>query len=106
MPVSRRVLQDQRDVLARLDDISNLWVAYHNSGKYPDEYGREFFHAVGHVLKGTTLQDLKLFHVEACSIEEVVSHARTFDAALRAVDPTLAKRKKYAKPAIKLRKKK
>lgn len=80
--ISSRVLNVQREILARYDCISNLWVAYHNGDKFPDDIGREFFHAVGKILQGHSLDKLMLFHVDPKKIKQVVSHAALFDRAV------------------------
>jgi len=76
-----RVLNVQRDLLARFDRISNLWVAYHNSGKYPDDFGREFYHAVGKLLQGQPLDKVELYHISN-KIPTIVSNAEVFEKAV------------------------
>jgi hypothetical protein len=50
-----RVQKVQRDIVNRYDRIVNLWISFHNSGKYVDEFSREFYHAVGRILQGAQL---------------------------------------------------
>lgn len=69
-----RVEKVQREIIQRYDHISNLYVAYMNSGKYSDEFGREFFHAVGEILQGKPVRQLTLFHLSTETIEEIVNH--------------------------------
>ena len=52
--------------------ISNLFMAYHNSGKSSEVFGREFYHAVGDILNGTPLHRLEVFHVDPKKIPEVL----------------------------------
>lgn len=68
-----RVLKVQLEVLGRLDEVTNLWIAYHNSGKFPDEFGREFFHAIGKILQGSKVADLKLSHIPTERVSPVVA---------------------------------
>lgn len=63
-----RLLHELADRCRR---ISNLYIAYHNSGKSADEFGREFFVAVGEILNGTSMEQLELYHVRA--VEEVLT---------------------------------
>ena len=65
----------QRELIERYSRISNLYIAYVNSGKFPDEFGREFFHAVGDILQGTSVDQLTLFHVESSSVAPVVDYS-------------------------------
>lgn len=51
--------------------ISSLFMAYYNSGKSSDVFGREFFHAVGDILNGTPLHRLEIFHIDPKKIPEV-----------------------------------
>lgn len=69
-----RVEKIQREIIERYDNISNLYVAYMNCGKHSDEFGREFFHAVGEVLQGTSVRSLTLYHLDAQTIEGIVDH--------------------------------
>ena len=57
----------------KLESISNLWIAYHGSGKYPDDFGREFFYAVGAILHGREVAQLELCHVNPAAIAQVVT---------------------------------
>lgn len=68
--------------------ISNLFMAYHNSGKSSDIFGREFFHAVGDILNGTPLHRLEIFHIDAKKIPEVLP-------AMTASGPTTTKRSRH-----------
>ena len=81
MVLSSRVLNVQRELLARFDRISNLWMAYHNSGKYPDDFGREFYHAVGKLLQGHPLERIELYHLTS-KIPSIVAYAKTFEKEL------------------------
>lgn len=106
--LSSRVLNVQRELLARFDRISNLWVAYHNCGKYPDDFGREFYHAVGKILQGYSLDKIELFHigepdpkkvtkgtkfVDASKVLQVVSYEEVFDRALNGKNKTMTEEK-------------
>lgn len=63
-----------REILAeKCRRISSLWVAYYNSGKSSDVFGREFYHAVGDVLNGTPLSKLELFHIDPKKIADILS---------------------------------
>jgi hypothetical protein len=65
----------QREIIERYDNISNLYVAYMNCGKHSDEFGREFFHAVGEILQGTPVRSLTLYHLDAPTVAGIVNHA-------------------------------
>jgi len=55
---------DKNSVLAaRCQAILNLHIAYTNSGKFPDEFGREFFIAVGEILSGVPLEQIEVYHI-------------------------------------------
>jgi hypothetical protein len=54
-PQVPRVQKVQREIIDRYDRIVNLWISFHNSGKYVDEFSREFYHAVGRILQGAQL---------------------------------------------------
>ena len=71
-----RVAQVQKEVLAKFKRVSNLWVAYFNSGAAPEEFGREFWHAVGDILQGKPINALELFHIDPNSVEDVIMHGR------------------------------
>lgn len=43
--------------------ITNLYIAYVNTGKCPSTFGREFFYAVGEILSGTDPGELEVFHI-------------------------------------------
>lgn len=64
----------QREIVERYDNISNLYVAYMNCGRFSDEFGREFFHAVGEVLQGKSIKQLTLFHLDSKTVDEIVNH--------------------------------
>ena len=64
------------EVADKLDAISNLWIAYHGCGKFPDDFGREFFHAVGKVLQGHAVGELSLYHIDPSRVVCLVSHNR------------------------------
>lgn len=72
--MASRVEKIKGEIAQRYDNIVNLYVAYMNSGKYPDMFGREFFHAVGDILQGTPVKQLVLFHLEANEVEQIVNH--------------------------------
>lgn len=72
--MARRMEKVQREIVQRYDHISNLYVAYMNSGKFPDEFGREFFHAVGEIIQGVPIKQLTLFHLDSTAVEEIVDH--------------------------------
>jgi len=74
--MSGRVLRAQRDVIARFRRIANLYVAYTNSDRSPEEFGREFVVAVGEIMEGKTIDQLELFHIDVSEIEDVVAHGR------------------------------
>lgn len=93
MVLSSRVLSVQRELLARFDRISNLWVAYHNSGKYPDDFGREFYHAVGKLLQGHPLDKIELYHISN-KIPAVVSYAEVFEREVIGKNDTMTEQKK------------
>lgn len=50
-----RVQKVQQEIVTRYDRVANLWISFHNSGKYVDEFAREFYHAVGRILQGVQL---------------------------------------------------
>lgn len=72
--MARRMEKVQREIVQRYDHISNLYVAYMNSGKFPDEFGREFFHAVGEIIQGVPVKQLTLFHLDPTAVEDIVDH--------------------------------
>jgi hypothetical protein len=72
--MGRRMEKIQRELIERYDNISNLYVAYMNSGKFPDEFGREFFHAVGDIIQGVPVKQLTLFHLDSTAVEGIVDH--------------------------------
>ena len=63
----------EANLAERCRRISNLYIAYHNSGTSSDIFGREFFHAVGDILNGTPLHRLEVFHIDPKRISEVLS---------------------------------
>jgi hypothetical protein len=67
-----RVSKVKDELVTRYHRIANLYIAYTNSGSFADEFGREFFHAVGDVLNGTPVEALTLHHIDAAAFEEVV----------------------------------
>ncbi len=106
--LSSRVLNVQRDVLARFDRISNLWVAYHNSGKFPDDFGREFYHAVGKLLQGHPVDKIELYHISPAEVPKVVSYAEVFEREVIGKQKTMTEKKGTAecqKPKRRLRQK-
>jgi len=72
-----RVQKVQQEIVARYNRVTNLYIAYMNSGELPDVIGREFFHAVGDVLQGKPVEQLELYHIDASSVESVVRHPAT-----------------------------
>lgn len=66
----------KREILRRYAYISNLYIAYVNRGKDPEEVGREFFLAVGDILNGTPLDRLTLYHVDPEIITDVAQHLK------------------------------
>lgn len=72
--MARRMERIQREIVQRYDHISNLYVAYMNSGRFPDEFGREFFHAVGEIIQGVPVKQLTLFHLDSAAVEDIVNH--------------------------------
>jgi hypothetical protein len=68
-----KVLLQQADLAERCRRVINLYIAYHNSGECADVFGREFYHAVGDILNGTSLKNLEVFHINPKSISEVVA---------------------------------
>jgi hypothetical protein len=89
-----KVLQQQADLAERCRRVINLYIAYHNSGECADVFGREFYHAVGDILNGTSLKNLEVFHINPKNISEVV--ARQTTQAPQA-PPILKKRKGHFK---------
>jgi hypothetical protein len=89
LQVPKRLLRAQRDILTRYDRISNLWVAYHNSGKYPDDFGREFYYAIGKLLQGAPVSDLPLHHLDPEEVEPIVEHTKQFERALSGANGTM-----------------
>jgi len=65
-----RVQKVQKEIISRYDNIVNLWVSFHNSGKYVDEFAREFYHAVGRILQGVKLSPEEL----TIELHEVVNN--------------------------------
>lgn len=65
----------QKLLALRCRDIANLYIAYTNSGKFPDEFGREFYHAVGDILNGVPINRLELHHITG-PIDDVVGERR------------------------------
>jgi hypothetical protein len=84
-------MREHHDALQRFDDITNLWMAYHNGPGFPDEYGREFFHAAGRILSGTPARKQSLHYLDTADIEEVVRHAKVFERDVKTI--TAEKRK-------------
>ena len=72
--MAQRVEKLQKEIVGRYDRISNLYIAYVNSGKFSDEFGREFFHAVGDILQGVSHKNLTLYHLGNTPIPDVVDH--------------------------------
>jgi len=70
--MSGRVGKVQRELVTRYNRIANLYIAYTNSGAFADEFGREFFHAVGDILNGTPIDKLTLHHIDPSAFEEIV----------------------------------
>jgi hypothetical protein len=70
-----RVQKVQREIITRYDRVANLWISFHNSGKYVDEFAREFYHAVGRILQGIQLapEDLTI------ELHEVVNNQAFID---------------------------
>jgi len=64
----------QQEIIERYDRISNLYVAYINSGKFSDVFGREFFHAVGDILQGVSNKNLMLYHLAGTPLTDIVDH--------------------------------
>jgi len=89
MQVPTRLLNAQREILVRYDRISNLWVAYHNSGKYPDDFGREFYYAIGKLLQGTPVPGLPLHHLDPEEVAPIVEHTKQFERALSGANGTM-----------------
>jgi len=71
-----RVQKVQREIVDRYDRIVNLWISFHNSGKYVDEFSREFYHAVGRILQGVQLtpEDLTIELHEVVSNQEFIAN--------------------------------
>lgn len=87
--VPTRLLSAQRELLVRYDRISNLWVAYHNSGKYPDDFGREFYYAIGKLLQGAPVSGLPLHHLDPEEVDPIVEHTKQFERALSGANGTM-----------------
>lgn len=111
--IPTRVIAAQRDILMRFDRISNLWVAYHNSGKYPDDFGREFYYAVGKLLQGVNIDKLPLYHLDPEEVAPIVEHTKQFERALGGANGTMTekgntcrqKRQRQAKTQRRVRRK-
>lgn len=71
-----RVQKVQMEIVDRYDRIVNLWISFHNSGKYVDEFSREFYHAVGRILQGVQLtpEDLTIELHEVVSNQEFIAN--------------------------------
>ena len=97
-----RVTIVQRDLIARLDRIVDLIIAYNLSGKPPDEIGREFYYAVGELTEGVPLDQLELFHIDSKEIEKIAVHGKRLDAQLRrrGLLPSKSGKKPYSPPTI------
>lgn len=89
----KRLFRVQQEILARYDCIINLWVAYHNSGKFPDDFGREFYYAVGKLLQGTPIPELHLQHLDPAEIHSVVDNSKQLECALVKAKKTATGRK-------------
>ena len=71
-----RVIRAQQDIVARYKRVANLWAAYLTSDAYPEDFGREFYHAVGEILEGKPLADLDLYHIDASKIQDIIVHGK------------------------------
>ena len=71
-----RVHNVQMDIAQRFDRIVNLCIAYGASDHYPDEYGREFYHAIVQLTHGTPLENLSLYFVDAASVGKYAMHSK------------------------------
>ena len=71
-----RVLRAQQDIVARYKRVANLWAAYLTSDAYPEDFGREFYHAVGEILEGKPLTELDLYHIDAAAVQDIIVHGK------------------------------
>jgi hypothetical protein len=98
MPLTR-VEKVQREIVERYDNISNIYVAYMNCGKHSDEFGREFFHAVGEILQGRPVRNLTLYHLNPKAVEGIVDHT-TSKGGVAGERRTPSPRNRYTKPSM------
>jgi len=71
-----RVNTVQFDIAKRLDNIVNLCIAYGASDKLPDEFGREFYHAIVQLTHGVPIEKLELYYIDARKIEKFAMHSK------------------------------
>ena len=92
------------ELVTRYHRIANLYIMYTNCGSYADEFGREFFHAVGAILNGTPVDKLVLHHVAPKMFEEV-GRPKAPSKGGKKTGNTKTKKKGLSKPAKKKAKK-
>jgi len=99
-----RVEKVQLEIIKRYDNISNLYVAYMNCGKHSDDFGREFFHAVGEILQGASVAQLTLYHLNRTEIEDIVDHTVSrggIAGEKKGPRSPVRTKRRYRKPTIK-----
>jgi len=76
--MSERPIEVQTELIVRYRRVADLWVAYHvKCDNGPEEFGREFYHAVGEILQGVPLDRLELFHVQTDDVKNIVFTGRS-----------------------------
>lgn len=95
-----RVEKVQREIIERYDNISNLYVAYMNCGKHSDEFGREFFHAVGEILQGKPVRGLTLYHLDAATVQGIVDHTVSRGGIAKEPHPKKRTLARYRRPTM------
>jgi hypothetical protein len=91
---NNKLIQQQADLAERCRRVINLYIAYYNSGECADVFGREFYHAVGDILNGTSLKNLEVFHINPKSIPDVIVHQAPLVLKKRKEGPKCQKQKK------------
>lgn len=88
-----RVIRAQQDIIARYKRVANLWAAYLTSDAYPEDFGREFYHAVGEILEGKPLAELDLYHIDATKVQDIIVHGKEKNDILKAKAQRSGRRK-------------
>lgn len=78
-----RVIRAQQDIVARYKRVANLWAAYLTSDAYPEDFGREFYHAVGEILEGKPLAELDLYHIDGSKVQDIIVHGKEKNDTLK-----------------------